>query len=133
MWLVELLNQGRGIPDSGLESKASLSSSPVSTRGRRLKERRDERGYRKTNQHYVFAQEDSLKVVPRNGEKEDGKFWAESNSSITYLCYLTHSHNSQGLQSWRDLSPRQGNSAHHCYSTPIHLHWAHSPIGDGVW
>ena len=86
----------------------------------------------KSTLHFL-AQGDSLRVMLRNGEIEDEKAWAESSFSVTYLCFLTGSHNSQGLRWWRGFSPRQSNSEYQHYSTPNHLHLAHSPVEDGGW
>ena len=54
-------------------------------------------GSRQANITFL-AQEDSLMVRLRNalGEEGEGKVWAELNSSVSYLCFLTHSNSCQG-------------------------------------
>lgn len=65
----------RGSPDPGLGFKTPPSSPPRShLRGRRPKERRDERRWKKTKKRLPFlVKKDSLKFRPINRGKGDGK------------------------------------------------------------
>lgn len=118
-----LRTQGRSTPDSGLGFKGPPSPGSCSGKGDR-KKGEWERGQANSA---VQAQEDALKVKCRIGEWRDRKVWSEVTSPVSYLCFLTGSHSSQGMSWWRGFSPRQRNWAHQSYSTPIHQHLVPSP------